>query len=1070
MVDLPTAAPRIVTAQAPTSQVSEGDIASPYKLLSENLNKAGEITNDISVKLAEDEGRKAVSADGQTIDGPAIPILGPGAAEFARAARFTALSRLTPQIEDKMAELRLAHPNDPQGFKAAADAYTKEMTDKQTDPVMRGAVEKTSLNQASSNYRQSLAQTEATNVQNVKTSVTSQITDLSNKMASAAFNGGVDTPEYKEWQASLGTLYNELGSDARLSYPKARIDSEITELTSQHKTMAIAGQAVRMMDSDSPNGRADAKKWLIDKVYNDPTLNLSLAQKHQAVTTAMGLMEARSAESKALIDGNKAVTTTLLSALHTTAPYNPIQVNDAIANAAKIGDAESYYKLTFAKGMKDWDTTVRSMPLPQQMAALRSLDQVRTPFEARLVGSESSGNPTRVNQLGYAGLYQFGAPRLADIGVYTPGPNEDLKGWSKSPANAPDKWSGTFNIPGFPDVKTVKDFLANPEAQRAAYGAHQGKMDQEIKSLGLDQYEGKTIGGVLINRQALYGMMHLGGAQGTLDALSSGGATAARDANGTSVMDYAKKFGGANNPGEAWFNQARIEQVTRFRDYLKTQAPELVTTATAMLNKTGDIGDDVLRNISDVLKETGQDDQRKKLDIALMAHYGVKDLNSLPANVRQSWVGQSARVARDSVVAFQVHEAMANTIKSNAEAMTTTPYSTWAVRTNGAPPAAFNFQDPRNVSTVASNRAAVQKTFRNNDGTAPTSVFEGKEADGFANVLTNGDPAVAAQSLNGLASLPDDVYEATLGSKPIAAAVTGMMSSKDPARMTAGMSAVDKLWRSNPADAKATFGDSAITKLQAWQGLKDSFSAAELAERLNMADEPSTVKARAEAKEAAEKEVTSLLPSDMAYKLGNGWPVLGRITGNTPSAPFDSIKGGELVADYRTTYTALRSYGVDADKASDLAVKRLQSTWGVSESAGNQMMKNPPERFYPAIDGKHDWIGQDLTAWVAGKAGPQFGDKATIARGDIGFDLPARNWSVAGLISDGQTQAEITAGRPPSYQVAIKRKDGTLDIISSRVVFDPSEHIAAHGDRLNQRRQAVDFMRANEFQAGGALP
>jgi hypothetical protein len=150
--------------------------------------------------------------------------------------------------------------------------------------------------------------------------------------------------------------------------------------------------------------------------------------------------------------------------------------------------------------MHEWDATVRSLPLPQQMAALSSLDKIRTPFEAGLVGSESSGDPRKVNQLGYAGLYQFGAPRLADLGVYTPGPNESLKDWSKTPFNAPGKWSGTFNIPGHPEVKTMQDFRNNPEAQRAAFGAHQGGWIRRSRGYGLDKYEGETVGGAAINR------------------------------------------------------------------------------------------------------------------------------------------------------------------------------------------------------------------------------------------------------------------------------------------------------------------------------------------------------------------------------------------------------------------------------------------------------------------------------------------------------------------------------------------------------------------------------------------
>jgi hypothetical protein len=331
--------------------------------------------------------------------------------------------------------------------------------------------------------------------------------------------------------------------------------------------------------------------------------------------------------------------------------------------------------------------------------------------------------------------------------------------------------------------------------------------------------------------------------------------------------------------------------------------------------------------------------------------------------------------------------------------------------------------------------------------------------------------AAGPQILSGLATTlqPDDM-KTLLGQKEFVGAVSGMMSSKDPARMTAAMSFVDQRWRQNAAEAEGQFGSAAITRMQAWQALKDTFSPQELAERLNVSDDPSTVKSREVAKEAAEKEIKSLSSADMAYKLGSGWPVIGRLTGSTPAAPFDSIKGGELVADYSATYTALRTYGVDPDKANELAVKRLATTWGPSAAAGNQIMKNPPERLYPQIDGKSDWIGDDLKTWVAGKVGPEFSSGNRSLEMGIAGVVRDRNWQVQGLISDAQTQAEIASGKPPSYQVAIKRADGTLDIVPSRVAFDPADHIAAHAAKLQQRQSNLTEMREIEFQAGGAQP
>lgn len=159
-------------------------------------------------------------------------------------------------------------------------------------------------------------------------------------------------------------------------------------------------------------------------------------------------------------------------------------------------------------------------------------------WRGALRARESTHNPAIVNDFGFAGLYQFGAPRLQTLGVYTPGGSEDMKGWNKSSRAASGKWSGTFNIPGFPGVKTLQDFLRDPAAQEAVFDVHQKKMDQEIKDMGLEKYIGETRGGVTLTRESLYAMMHLGGAGGAADALK--GVRNREDAYGTKVLEYAK--------------------------------------------------------------------------------------------------------------------------------------------------------------------------------------------------------------------------------------------------------------------------------------------------------------------------------------------------------------------------------------------------------------------------------------------------------------------------------------------------------------------------------------------------
>lgn len=159
-------------------------------------------------------------------------------------------------------------------------------------------------------------------------------------------------------------------------------------------------------------------------------------------------------------------------------------------------------------------------------------------FEGRLVTRESSGKPGVVNPWGYAGLYQFGAPRMADLGIYEP-QGENLQGWGGRKTTQ-GKWTGEFKIPGHPEVKKLADFLANPAAQKTAFEIHRQRMDQEIADRNLQGFIGQTIGGVKITRDGIHAMMHLGGAGGAARALRSGGAINAADANGSTLLSYAK--------------------------------------------------------------------------------------------------------------------------------------------------------------------------------------------------------------------------------------------------------------------------------------------------------------------------------------------------------------------------------------------------------------------------------------------------------------------------------------------------------------------------------------------------
>ena len=173
----------------------------------------------------------------------------------------------------------------------------------------------------------------------------------------------------------------------------------------------------------------------------------------------------------------------------------------------------------------------------------KAVENEQLAFSARsgnLITVESGGSPTAFNPWGFAGTYQFGAPQLTTLGLYKPGPNEDVtpESWNKSPKDAPGKWSGTFNIPGFPEVKTLQDFLQNPAAQNASFDIHEQNIEDFIDKNNLGRFEGETILGTVITRQGMHNVAHLGGNGGLRTFLTSGGSTNEADRLGTRWSDY----------------------------------------------------------------------------------------------------------------------------------------------------------------------------------------------------------------------------------------------------------------------------------------------------------------------------------------------------------------------------------------------------------------------------------------------------------------------------------------------------------------------------------------------------
>ena len=206
--------------------------------------------------------------------------------------------------------------------------------------------------------------------------------------------------------------------------------------------------------------------------------------------------------------------------------FNPAAVDQSIADTqSKLGDLD-IRRQTLGLEQQKLDATQAGNRALLDGNTNTSPPADSTPFEQQMGAAEGGSDPAAVNKQGYAGQFQFGSQRLADLGLYTPAPGEGK-----------NEWKGQFHIAPY-NVATLDDFLKNPAAQHAAFTAHVANIDQAINNTpGADKFD----------RNGLRAVAHLGGVGGMQAFVQSGGKLNSADANGTTLQNYYNRFaqGGA---------------------------------------------------------------------------------------------------------------------------------------------------------------------------------------------------------------------------------------------------------------------------------------------------------------------------------------------------------------------------------------------------------------------------------------------------------------------------------------------------------------------------------------------
>jgi len=260
--------------------------------------------------------------------------------------------------------------------------------------------------------------------------------------------------------------------------------------------------------------------------------------------------------------------------------------------------------------------------------------------------------------------------------------------------------------------------------------------------------------------------------------------------------------------------------------------------------------------------------------------------------------------------------------------------------------------------------------------------------------------------------------------------ITGLSRSADPAKMSAAFSILDAEYNRDPQAFDRNYGSDTETNLFMWQEKRAYQTPEQMIAEIRRADDPAEKARRKHLREEAGEATRKWTDADAMKRMGGGGWFFG------PSKPSDVRQLGLLRAEYTSAYTAAFAETGDDAVAHRKARSQLERTWGQSEANGGELMRRPPEKFYPAVGGNHDYIkeqlDQEVRTAIIGRldsyavgGGPGSSEKFDTSKAVV----DRLKQSDKKIVADERTEKEIAAGQPPSYSVVVRYSDGLLDLL-----------------------------------------
>lgn len=1065
MAQLPGIQEQVVTSKPGTSPITASAIEGPFAMLAKTLNDTSGGLESLGIKEGEEQGRKAVTqdADGNLQVEQMGPLWGRAGEAFNRSAKMTYLTRLGQQVQSDVLAKRIEFDGQPDKFQAWGQGYIEQLTGTASDE-MRPSVSKMVTNHIAENYQSIALQRQRLDTQSALTNFKSQIVTLDNRMAALARDGGTDTPEYQQALTDSRALYNELGKNPQFNYPQARIDGEVSEMESRHQAEAVVGDTVRTRDK---LGTAAAKQLLQSKIW-DPKLNLTESQRTHYVALGMSTLENKNAENAAQIKALEPEIKAHVDRLRTGAFVDPRQTNDLLQRATSLGDTKDVYELNAWAAYRPWIQNFRQSDDATRYDMLRTLatnpgtvgafrdwiDRKYARGSATAAGQvpEQAAN---VRTMVAAEAQRQGVdPKLAQTVAYLESGFDPAKKPIGPDGKPLSDAFGLFNFipttaarygvtPDSPVEDQIRGGIAELKEIQATLKTQLGR-DPTPAEIYTAHYQG--LGGA----KAILGADAGADLKSTLDAARPGWVSKSGKTWGEVVLaanPWLQKIGtDQQNPRLGAVKEKILDSSVK---EMKTRLGQTVDGLIAGIKKNSNISAEDLQSAINWVQITGDFDSGRKLAEALSDKENSDLLRRMPEDKRAALISAlTVQNASSSTHASRAALEMFRQTNEQATAgMKNDPLTEIGVRGWAPAPKAIDWNSPQGAGAEFAAREQSIRTARARDTTlGPMPVITVAEQGALKTVLTQGDPKQGAGILAAIqANTSPENWRATMMSGPVKDALDAASRSYEPTRLNTAMSTLDQLYRADPQGFKQVYKDDTISRLQTWQAYKDSLSPQQMAEKFQRADDPATHDAREKLVKAAGDKLGSITAADVTYQMGTAWPltpgfVARNITGSQAGAPIDELQGQILVEEYKRDVAQRYADIGDINKAKAQAAQNLSLRWGASpDVANNTLMKWPPERYYPAIDGSHKWmrdqIISDVVKYIADKRGVKSSDEPLFQEG---FDVSNFDGNVGSILPNGysykifpdvQTEAEIKTGKPPRYKVFVMDERGVGDFV-----------------------------------------